>query len=171
MPTKTKTAGSEPSSTATSLEAMFSEALALVDKKDFKKATEALEALQAEASRQGQVGMARSARNYLLAIKAQSEKKPEEPSRPELAAQLALNRGKADEALAVLEPALKAKPDDAKLLYLKASAYAQKDEAEAAAESLKKAVSLNQDFRHQFRMERDFDHVRSSAVFISLGLD
>jgi predicted Zn-dependent protease len=171
MVTKPKTAGSAHSTTEKSLEAMFSEAIDLADRKDYDKALVALTALAAEAAVQGQLGMARSAKNYILALQARTEKPDNFIAKPELAAQVLLNRGAAAEALALLDEALKADGQDARLFYLKATAHAQLEDAEVSAQALKQAVRLNQDFLHQFRLERDFDRVRSLAPFVSNGLD
>lgn len=171
MATKTKTAGSAHSHPERSLEVLFSEALELVDQNQPEKAIAALEHVQAEAEGQGHVGMVRSAKNYLLALRARGERKPEAPASPALAAQVCLNRGASDAALDILNEALKANGQDARLLYLKATALAQKEDAEASAETLKQALGLNQEFLHQFRLEKDFDRVRSTAAFVSAGLD
>jgi Flp pilus assembly protein TadD len=171
MATKTKTAGSTNSAPELNLEGKFSEALDLVDLNKHDEAIIALEALRAEAGKHGMVAMARSAGIYLTALHARTHQQEEPTDRPELAAQLLLNRGASDEALELLDKALRTRDQDARLFYLKATAHAQKDEADSAAEAVRQAVSLNQDFLHQFRLERDFDRVRSSASFISLGLE
>jgi tetratricopeptide (TPR) repeat protein len=171
MATKTKTAGSTNSTPEKNMSGMFSEALDLMDQKQHDKAIVALEAVRIEAGKLGMISMARSAKNYILALQALTQKPEEASANPELDAQLSLNRGAVDEALALLDKALKQHDQDARLFYLKATAHAQKDEAEAAAEALRQAVSLNQDFLHQFRLERDFDRVRSSASFVALGLE
>ncbi len=171
MATKTKTPGSTNSAPDQNLAGMFSEALDLVNQKHYDRAIAALEELQIEAGKHGMVSMARSARNYITALQSHTQKLEATPTNPELAAQLSLNRGAADEALLILDEALKIHGQDARLFYLKATAHAQKDEAEAAAEAIRQAVSLNQDFLHQFRLERDFDRVRSSASFAALGLE
>jgi tetratricopeptide (TPR) repeat protein len=171
MATKTKTAGSTTSAPEKTLEGLFSEALDLVDQKAYDKALVALEALRLEAGKQGQISMARSARNYIAALQLRTQVKAVTPTDPELAAQLLLNCGAADEALALLDKAIKTDGQDARLFYLKATAHAQKDEAEAAAEAIRQSVALNQDVVHQFRLERDFDRVRSSAPFLALGLE
>lgn len=171
MATKTKTPGSTNSAPDKTLEGKFSEALDLVEQKHYDKAIAALEALQLEAGKHGMIAMARSARNYIMALQSRTQKEAELLTNPELAAQFFLNRGAADEALALLDRALKTHDQDARLFYLKATAHAQKDEAEAASEAIRQAVSLNQDFLHQFRLERDFDRVRSSAPFVALGLE
>ena len=171
MVTKSKTPGSTNSAPDKNLEGMFSEALNLVDQKHYDKAIAALEALQAEAGKHGMIAMARSARNYIMALQSRTQQEEETSTNPGLTAQLSLNRGAADEALELLNKALKTHGQDARLFYLKATAHAQKAETEAAAEAIRQAVSLNQDFLHQFRLERDFDQVRSSASFMALGLE
>lgn len=171
MKTNTKIDGSTNPASEVNLDARFSGALDLVYQDRHDEAATALEALEAEAGKLGMVAMARSARTYLAAMRS-CEKKKEEPAlKPELDAQLCLNRGASDEALELLNEALKTQNQDARLFYLKATAHAQKDEAEPAAEAIRRAVSLNQDFLHQFRLERDFDRVRSSASFTALGLE
>ena len=171
MATKTKTAGSTHSTPETNLEGMFSEALDLVNQKHYDKAIVALEAVQVEAGKHGMIAMARSARNYVTALQARAPKAPETHTDPVLAAHLLLNQGAADAALELLDKALQTQSQDARLLYLKATAHAQKDEAEPAAEAVRQAVALNQDFLHQFRLERDFDRIRSSASFVALDLE
>lgn len=171
MATKTKTAGSTNSTPEVNLEGMFSDALDLVKQKHYDKAIAALEALQIEAGKHGMVAMARSARTYLAGLRPSDQKAAAPQDRPELAAQVLLNRGAADEALELLDKALKTHDQDARLHYLKATAHAQKNEPEAAAEAMRQAVALNQDFLHQFRLERDFDGVRSAGAFAALGLE
>ena len=156
MATKTKTAGSTHSAPETNLEGMFSEALDLVNQKHYDKAIAALEAVQVEAGKHGMIAMARSARNYVTALQARTPKAEETHT---------------DAALELLDKALQTQSQDARLFYLKATAHAQKDEAEAAAEAVRQAVALNQDFLHQFRLERDFDRIRSSASFVALDLE
>ncbi len=171
MSTKSKTAGSTSVASERPLETMFSEALALVGQNQHDKAIAALEAVVTEAKAHGQVGMARSAANHVAALRARSEKKQADGGDPVLAAQLTLNRGEADEALAVIEKGLKADGKDARLHYLKAIAYAQKEDAESAAAAMKQALGLNPELMHQYRLERDFDRVRPSAAFAALGMD
>jgi len=150
---------------------MFSEALTLVNQDQHDKAIAALEGVVAEAKAHGHVGLARSAANHLMVLRSRSEKKHTSSAGPVLEAQVALNRGASDEALAVIEKGLKADGNDARLYYLKAIAHAQKEDAEVAAAAIKQALSLNQDFVHQYRLEKDFDRVRSTAAFVSLDMD
>lgn len=171
MATKTKTTGTTISAPAKTLEGMFSDALALVEQKHDDKALVALEAVQAEAGRQERLDLVRSAGCYVKALQARHRKEDGTPVNPELAAQLSLNRGAADEALELLDRVLKTQSQDGRLFYLKATAHAQKNETEAAAEALHQAVALNQDFLHQFRLEQDFDRIRSTAPFLTLGLE
>jgi len=171
MATKSKTVGSTSSAPDKGLEGMLSEAIDLVDKKQYEKGLAALEAVRAEAGRRGAISVARTAGNYFKAVQARTQPADDAVVQPELAAQVLLNHGAADEALVMLDKALKSHGQDARLHYLKATAHAQKDEAEPAAEAIRQAVALNQDFLHQFRLERDFDRIRSSASFTALGLE
>jgi len=171
MATKSKTVGSTSSAPDKSLEGMLSEALDLVEQKQYEKGLAALEGVRSEAVKQGRISLARTAGNYILALQARVRPVDDAAARPELAAQVLLNHGASDEALALLDKALKSHGQDARLFYLKATAHAQKDEAEPAAEAIRQAVALNQDFLHQFRLERDFDRIRSSASFTALGLE
>jgi tetratricopeptide (TPR) repeat protein len=171
MSTKTKISGSANQTPENLLEGQFSEAIELVNQGHHEKAIPALEAVRAGARELGMVALVRAAGNYLTAIQSHFHKPEETPGNPDLVAQLMLNRGAVDEAMELLVEALKNGSQDARLFYLKATAHALKNEAEAAAEEMQKAVSLNQDFLHQFRLERDFDRVRSAAPFVSLGLE
>jgi tetratricopeptide (TPR) repeat protein len=171
MSTKSKTAGSTLSVPERPLEALFSEALALINENQHDKAITALESLVAEAKARGQVGLARSAGNRLAALRARSENKADVSVDPVLEAQICLNRGASDQALELVDKALKADGRDARLYYLKAIAHAQKEEAESAAAAAKQAIALNQELMHQYRLEKDFDRVRSSSAFVSLGMD
>jgi tetratricopeptide (TPR) repeat protein len=150
---------------------MFSEALTLLGENQYDKAITALEGVVAEAKTLGHVGLARSAANRLAALRARSEKKATGSMNPVLEAQILLNCGASDQALDLVGKALKADAGDARLFYLKAIAHAQKEEAEAAAADVKQAIALNQELMHQYRLEKDFDRVRSSSAFVSLGMD
>ena len=152
------------------LEERYSESLELVNSGRLDTANAALEALQTEALAQGKLGMVRSIRNYLAAIQARTKPQGELAACPELTAQISLNKGDVDGALAILDAALEHTDKDARLFYLKALALAIKEQIEDAAEALRRAIALNHDFVHQFRLERDFDSVRSTASFASLEL-
>ncbi len=167
MATNTKHSGS----THAELEKLFSGALELVNQKQHDKAVAALERVASEAVQAGHVALARVAKNYLTALQVHSQPKADIKASPELEAQVLLNRGDWDQALALLEKALGGKAQDARLLYLKATALALKEDAPGSAEALKQAVALNPDLVHQFRLEKDFDRVRSAAPFVSAGLD
>ncbi|HWQ08685.1 MAG TPA: hypothetical protein VN436_06255 [Holophaga sp.] len=171
MATNTNTAGFETPLSEVNLEGTLSEALELVGQHRCDQAAALLETLKTAAEAQGKVSMARTARVYLSAMQSRTEEKAKAECQPELDAQVLLNRGAVDEALKLLESALKAQEKDARLFYLKATAHALKDEAEASAQALRQAASLNKEFLHQYRLERDFDRVRTSAPFASFELE
>jgi predicted Zn-dependent protease len=171
MVTKTKTTASGTPASSMDLEARYTEALALVGRKDTAQAKAMLEALLEDATSQGHVSLARAARVYLANLASREEKKAEVVPAPELAAQVHLNRGETDEALALLDKALAERPREARLFYLKATAHALKDQAPESAEALRQATALNPDYIHQYRLEKDFDRVRHLAPFVTLGVD
>ena len=171
MTIETKTDGSAVPASGANLEERFAAALDLLYRNRRDEAVTALEAMEIEAGKSGQVAMARAARTYLTALRSHGEPKEVPVVQPEMAAQLCLNRGETDGALALLDKALATQDKDARLFYLKAIAHAQKDEAEAAAAAIRRAASLNPDILHQVHLEPDFDRIRSTSFFAALGMD
>ena len=83
-----------------------------------------------------------------------------------LAATVALNRRDVDEALSLLCKAAKTYPNDDHVHYMLAIAYALREDAEAAATHLNKAIELNPDNQLQAEQEPDFDGIRKSKPFL-----
>ena len=166
--TSTSPKGQQPGD---ALRAQFAQALAQVDAGKLKEAAAAFEGLLAACREQGEFGLLRSARNYLAAIQKRQEKPAEAAPEPGAEAVLLLNRRDADGALAVLDKALKTHRDCASLHFLKATAHAQKGEAEASAGSLKQALELDGAFLFQYRSEPDFEVMRRSACFAPFEQD
>jgi tetratricopeptide (TPR) repeat protein len=81
---------------------------------------------------------------------------------------VAANAGRLDEAWAFLEQAVAQKPNDASVLYARASVRGLQGNAEGAASELKKAVALDPRFRFQATSDSDFDKVRDEASFIDI---
>jgi len=171
MATKAKTAGNTNSAAPRSLEAAFTEGVGLLDAGKFAEAVTLFQQLELDATEQGEVAMARSARIRITAMKARLEKPESVAVTPEMEALIHLNRQESDEALTVIEKALKTKSDDARLHYLKAIALAQKLDAGACSESLKVAFELDLNLVHLFRSERDFDQIRNQAPLAAFELD
>jgi len=109
-----------------------------------------------------------------MATKAKSESTPKSAPAPApatahpspLAATFAkavklVDSGKHAEAV----KALKSHPTSGSLHYLKAVAFAQAENVEASAESLKKAMELDADLVFQWHMEPDFNPIRKSPLF------
>src|SRR5262245_47657902 len=80
----------------------------------------------------------------------------------------AANAGRLDDALAFLDRAAQARPDDASVLYARAAVRGLQGNADAAASELKKAVALDAKFRYQASSDPDFDRVRDEAAFIDV---
>ena len=81
---------------------------------------------------------------------------------------VAANAGRLDEAWAALETAAAQRPNDASILYARASVRGLQGHAEGAASELKKAVALEPRFRFQAASDSDFDKVRDEASFIDI---
>jgi tetratricopeptide (TPR) repeat protein len=81
---------------------------------------------------------------------------------------VAANAGRLDEAWAALERAVAQRPNDASILYARASVRGLQGSAEGAAAELKKAVALDPRFRFQAASDADFDRVRDEAAFIDI---
>ena len=83
-----------------------------------------------------------------------------------LAATVALNRRDVEEALSLLRKAAKTYPDDDHVHYMLAVTHALREDAEAAAAHLNKAIELNPDNQLQAKQEPDFDLIRESKPFL-----
>ena len=81
---------------------------------------------------------------------------------------VAANAGRLDEAWSFLEKALGHRPNDASILYARASVRGLQGNAEGAASELKKSVALDPKFRFQAASDSDFDKVRDEAAFIDI---
>jgi tetratricopeptide (TPR) repeat protein len=81
---------------------------------------------------------------------------------------VAANAGRLDEAWAHLEKASADRPNDASILYARASVRGLQGNTEGAAAELKKAVALDPKFRYQATSDSDFDKVRDEAAFIDI---
>jgi TolA-binding protein len=79
-----------------------------------------------------------------------------------------VNRGNCDKAIEYLKNAQKSKPKNDHVLYLLASTYALKQDAEKAAHFLKDAIELNDFNRLQALIDSDFDEIRSEETFAKL---
>jgi tetratricopeptide (TPR) repeat protein len=83
-----------------------------------------------------------------------------------LAATVALNRRDVEEALSLLRKAAKTYPNDDHVHYMLAVTHALREDAEAAAAHLNKAIELNPDNQLQAKQEPDFDLIRESKPFL-----
>ncbi len=81
---------------------------------------------------------------------------------------VAANAGRLEEAWSLLEKAIGRRPNDASILYARASVRGLQGNAEAAAFELKKSVAIEPKFRFQAASDADFDKVRDEASFIDI---
>lgn len=81
---------------------------------------------------------------------------------------VAANAGRLDEAWSFLEQASGHRPNDASILYARATVRGLQGNAEGAASELKKSVAIDPKFRFQAASDSDFDKVRDEASFIDI---
>jgi len=169
MATKPKSSENPPAQVAP-LEKMLAQALELFSTGKLKEAAAAFETLLEQSAKTEEFRLGRTAQGYLKAISTRLEAlEVNAPQVAELTAQFELNRKDPEAALALVEAGLKAHADHAGLHYLKALALAMQDEAQASAEALAKATSLDPGLIYQFRLDADFDGVRHTAPFAAFN--
>jgi len=143
----------------------FAKAVKLVDSGKHAEAAKALETLLQDAMLAGDWAMKRRAQVYLALAQAKIHPAKAVVADPGTEIQACLNRGETEEALKLSEKAVKSHPGSASLHYLRAVAFAQAENTEASADSLKKAVELDRDLVFQWHMEPDFNSIRKSPLF------
>jgi predicted Zn-dependent protease len=143
----------------------FTKAVMLVDANKHAEAAKALETLMHDAEAAGEWSMKRRAQVYLALCESKVHPAKAFIADPITEIQACLNRHETDEALKLSEKALKSHATKGSLHYLRAVAFAQAENTEASAESLKKAVELDADFVFQWHMEPDFNAIRKSPLF------
>jgi predicted Zn-dependent protease len=147
------------------LASAFGKAIKLVDAGKHAEAAKALEQLIKEALATGDWAMKRRAQIYLDLAESKIHPPKTGITDPVSEIQACLNRRDAAEAIKLADKAIKSHPAVGSLHYLRAVAFAQSENTEAAAESLKKAMDLDADFVFQWHMEPDFNSTRKSPLF------
>jgi tetratricopeptide (TPR) repeat protein len=147
------------------LAAAFAKAIKLVDSGKHAEAAKALELLIKEALATGDWALKRRAQIYLTLAEARLHPSKAGATDPVSEIQACLNRRDGTEAIKLADKAIKSHPTMGSLHYLRAVAFAQSENTEAAAESLKKAMDLDADFVFQWHMEPDFNSTRKSPLF------
>ena len=160
-----KTAPLPPPVASFPLATAFAKAIKLVDAGKHAEAVKALEALMQQALATGDWAMKRRAQIYLSLSQSKLHPPKAGVTDPVSEIQACLNRRDAAEAIKLADKAIKSHPAVGSLHYLRAVAFAQSENTEAAAESLKKAMDLDADFVFQWHMEPDFNSIRKSPLF------
>lgn len=150
------------------LDSQLIKALGLVDSKHYAEAAELFKAMVAPAKEAGNIPLQRTLHNYLAVCEHKASKATKGSASPEGDAQWLLNKHDSTGALALLDKAIKADPSNGILQFLKATAHAQLADAEAAADALNRALLLNSDLIHLYRLETDFDAVRNTGPFAAI---
>ena len=143
----------------------YAKAVKLVDTGKYPEAVKALEALMSEAQETGDWAVKRRAQVYLLLAQAKVNPPAKVTEDPLTEIQACLNRHATDEAVKLVDKAIKSHPAVGSLHYLRSVAFAQTENVEESAQSLKKAMELDANFVFQWHMEPDFNAIRKSPLF------
>jgi len=148
----------------------FAAASALFGRREFAQARQKFEAVTAMASADEPI-LADRARTYasICLQRMGGATAPVEGAESDYhQGVFAANAGRLEDALAFLDRAAQARPDDGSVLYARAAVRGLQGNADAAASELKKAVALDAKFRFQAASDPDFDRVRDEAAFIDV---
>ncbi|HLP31456.1 MAG TPA: tetratricopeptide repeat protein [Geothrix sp.] len=145
--------------------ASYAKAVKLFESGKHAEAVKAFESLLQETQAAGDWAVKRRVQVFLAIAEAKLHPAKAAAADPASEIQACLNRRQTDEALKLAEKAVKAHPASGSLHYLRAVAFAQAENTEASAESLKKAVELDGDLVFQWHMEPDFNPIRKSPLF------
>lgn len=154
-----------PQAPPSPLASALAKAIKLAESGKHADAVKTLEALAKEAQAAGDWAMKRRAQVYLALSEAKLHPPKTAAADPIGDILSHLNRKECEEALKLIDKALKGHPAKGQLHYLRAVAFAQAGNAEASAENLKKATELDPDLVFQWHMEPDFNSVRKSPLF------
>lgn len=143
----------------------YTKALKLMETSKYAEAVKALQAVVQQAQDTGDWAVKRRAQVYLSLAEAKAHPAKAGVTDPVSEIQACLNHRDSAEALKQVEKALKSHPAHASLHYLRSVAFAQTENVEGAAESLKKALELDSDLVFQWHMEPDFNPIRKSPLF------
>jgi tetratricopeptide (TPR) repeat protein len=111
------------------------------------------------------------ARTYAIVCARRLESAPAAEANPDALYHrgiFAVNAGRLDDAWALLDKALDARPGDATVLYARAAVRALQGNAEGAASELRRSVAIDPRLRFQAAADADFDRVRDEAAFIDV---
>ncbi|HEX4845862.1 MAG TPA: hypothetical protein VFV26_06545 [Geothrix sp.] len=154
-----------PAAQPSPLAGAFAKAVKLVDSGKHAEAVKALDTLMEDAQAAGDWAVKRRAQIYRTLSEAKLHPAKAVAADAVTEIQACLNRRDTDGALKLAEKAIKAHPAQANLHYLRAVAFAQAENTEGSAESMKKAMELDGDLVFQWHMEPDFNSVRKSPLF------
>ena len=145
--------------------ATLAKGMKLVDTGKPAEALKVLEPLLHDAQASGEWAIKRRAQIYIALAQSKLDPPKTGTGDPLSEAQAHLNRRESEAALKLLDKLIKAHPATGTLHYLRAVALAQAENAEGAAEALKKALELDADLVYLWHMEPDFAAMRKSPLF------
>jgi tetratricopeptide (TPR) repeat protein len=144
-------------------------ALDLLRRRDYVQALGRFEAVERGAIDEPE--LAERSRTWAGLCRRRTAAPPPAPTSAEdlyLAGVVKANAGRPDEALPLLDAALRAEPGSPRVLYARAAAWALQGNVAAAVAELRQAVAADPTVRFQAMTDADFDRVRDDAQFIDI---
>lgn len=147
----------------------YTQALALLYRKDFAAALERFRAVEKAAFEEPE--LTERARTYSALCERRLAPPAERPGTAEGRYHLGVvraNEGKLDDALGLFDAALQLEPGSARVLYARASVRALQGSTAAAVADLRHAVAAEARLRYQAANDPDFEKIRDEAAFIDV---
>jgi tetratricopeptide (TPR) repeat protein len=147
----------------------FGQALELFNRGEFERAGEAF--CRIAESNPDEPLLADRARTYGRICERRAAPPPAEPATAEeryYRAVVLANGNRCDEALELLDEALREDPGSARYLYARASAFALKGSVDAAVRDLRQAIAVDPQIRFQATNDPDFESIREEPAFIDV---
>ncbi len=149
--------------------AQFNDALQLLHKRDYAAAKSAFETL--EKANDEEPVLAERSRTYARICTAKLAPQVPSPNSAEeryLQAVFLSNEVRADEAIILLDSALRDNPASAKFFYARACAFALKGDTESAVNDLRQCIAIDPPSRFQAVNDSDFERIREEPSFIDI---
>jgi len=147
----------------------YGEAMTLFQKKQYAEALAKFEVLAKSVNEEPE--LSDRIRTYSTMCRRQLDDAPPAPTNVEEryhAAVMAMNRGRLDDARALLDGALQENPSDASVIYARACVNALAGDATSAVHDLRASIVLEPKLRFQAVNDPDFQPIREDAAFIDV---
>ena len=147
----------------------FGAAVERMQKGDFQKAADAFAKIESENTEEPVLAeRARAYRHICERRTAPPAEAPRTADEQFLHGVFALNDGRLDESIGLLDASLSSNPASAKAFYARASAYALKGNTDAAVADLRQCIAIDPATRFHAANDPDFEKIREEPAFIDI---